>query len=248
MRCEKTLNLHILPTSDFMFRFKQFTVRHDQCAMKVGTDGVLLGAWSDVTGACHVLDVGTGTGLIALMIAQRSPATIVALEIDADAFSQARGNVADSPWKDRISVVRQDFRTYASDRKFDLIVSNPPYFADSLLCPGEQRAMARHNCSLGYDDLLGGAVRLLSGKGRFCVVIPVDASDALQAMAADSGLYPSRQLVVITIPGKPPKRTLFEFVFDPEAICDRKELLLEEKRHQYSPGYIELTREYYLNM
>lgn len=231
-----------------MFRFKQFVVRHDRCAMKVGTDGVLLGAWSDVTDACRVLDVGTGTGLVALMIAQRSPAAITALEIDADAVSQAKENVADSPWMDMIEVVEQDFRTYASNEKFDLIVSNPPYFVDSLLCPEEQRTLARHNGSLRYDELLSGVARLLSAKGRFCVVIPMAASDALLVMAADIGLYPSKQLIVITAPGKQPKRTLIEFVFDPEVICDKKELLLEEKRHQYSPAYIELTREYYLNM
>ena len=231
-----------------MFKFKQFAVRHDKCAMKVGTDGVLLGAWSDVNDACKVLDVGTGTGLVALMIAQRSTAAITALEIDADAVSQAKENVADSPWRDVIEVVEQDFRTYASYEKFDLIVSNPPYFVDSLLCPEEQRTLARHNGSLRYDELLSGAARLLSTKGRFCVVIPMDASDALLVMAADIGLYPSKQLIVITAPGKQPKRTLIEFVFDPEVVCDKKELLLEEKRHQYSPGYIELTREYYLNM
>ena len=229
-----------------MFRFKQFTVRHDRCAMKVGTDGVLLGAWSDVSHACNALDVGTGTGLVALMIAQRSRAVITALEIDADAVSQAKENVADSPWRDRVEVIRQDFRTYTPDGKFDLIVSNPPYFAGSLLCPGEQRAMARHNGSLRYDELLEGVVRLLSGEGRFCVIVPADVSGALQKMAAGLGLYPSRQLIVVTRPGKPPKRTLIEFVFNSGIVCDRKELLLEEKRHQYSPGYIELTREFYL--
>jgi tRNA1Val (adenine37-N6)-methyltransferase len=214
--------------------------------MKVGTDGVLLGAWSDVSHACNALDVGTGTGLVALMIAQRSQAVVTALEIDADAVSQAKENVADSPWRDRVEVVQQDFRAYTSDRKFDLIVSNPPYFVDSLPCPGEQRAMARHNSSLRYDELLEGVARLLSGKGRFCVIIPMDVSDALQNMAAGLGLYPSRQLVVVTRPGKQPKRTLIEFVQNSEVVCDRKELLLEEERHQYSPGYIELTREFYL--
>jgi len=216
--------------------------------MKVGTDGVLLGAWSDVTNACKVLDIGTGTGLVALMIAQRSPAAITALEIDADAFSQAKENIADSPWNDRIEVVHQDFKTYTSNDKFDLIVSNPPFFVDSLLCPEEQRTLARHNGSLRYDELLSGVARLLTDKGRFCVVIPMDASDALQKTAASIGLYPSKQLSVITVPGKQPKRTLIEFVFDSEVVCDKKELLLEEKRHQYSPEYIELTREYYLNL
>lgn len=230
-----------------MFRFKQFAVRHDRCAMKVGTDGVLLGAWSDVSHASRILDVGTGTGLIALMLAQRSQASIVALEIDADAISQAEENVKDSPWSDRIEVIGQDFRTYVSGEKFDLIVSNPPYFVDSLTCPGKQRTMARHNDTLGYDELLKGVVRLLADSGRFCVVIPTDASEGLKTQAAVLGLFPSKQLDVITAPGKAPKRTLIEFVLDSEMVCDRTELLLEIQRHQYSSEYMELTKDYYLN-
>lgn len=231
-----------------MFSFKQFTVRHDRCAMKVGTDGVLLGAWSDTTHVRNILDVGTGTGLVALMLAQRSPACITALEIDTDAISQAKENVANSPWKDRISVLNGDFRTYTSDMKYDLIVSNPPYFVDSLTCPGEQRTTARHNSSLRYDELLDGVSRLLCPEGRFCVVIPMDVSEPLKTMAAKVGLFPSKILKVITSPGKQPKRTLIEFVFNAEVLCEVKELLIEEQRHQYSPEYIELTREYYLKM
>ena len=231
-----------------MFRFKRFIVRHDRCAMKVGTDGVLLGAWSDIGQASRILDVGTGTGLVALMLAQRSQAKIVALEIDTDAILQAEENIEDSPWRDRIEVIGQDFRTFASDEKFDLIVSNPPYFVDSLECPGKQRTMARHNDSLSYDELLEGVVRLLTYNGRFCVIIPMDMSESLKARAAVLDLFPSKQLDVITTPGKPPKRTLLEFVFNSGVICNRTELLLEIQRHQYSPEYIELTKDFYLNM
>jgi len=230
------------------FRFKQFTVFHDRCAMKVGTDGVLLGAWCDTNQSCRVLDVGTGTGLVALMIAQRSSARIFALEVDSDAISQAIENIARSPWTDRIEVIQKDFRIYNTDTKYDLIVSNPPYFVDSLLCPEEKRTMARHNANLSYDELLEGVVRLLSDSGRFCVVIPMDVSDMLKKMAIDNGLYPSKQLNVITSPGKPPKRALIEFTFDSDQTIDIKTLLIEEKRHQYSPEYISLTREFYVNM
>ena len=131
------------------FQFKQFTVWHDKCAMKVGTDGVLLGAWASVQNAHKILDVGTGTGLVALMLAQRSlpDADIIALEIDEAAAGQARENVTRSPWKERVEVVQTDFRDYQSSDKFDVIVSNPPYFVDSLECPDQQRNAARHNGS-----------------------------------------------------------------------------------------------------
>lgn len=126
------------------FSFKQFTVYHDRCAMKVGTDGVLLGAWADVVSARNILDIGTGTGLISLMMAQRCNARIRAVDIDADAVEQARGNVAASPWQDRIEVELQDICHFTSETLFDVIVSNPPYFTDSLKCPGKQRNIARH--------------------------------------------------------------------------------------------------------
>ena len=151
------------------FQFKQFTVWHDQCAMKVGTDGVLLGAWASVERARRILDIGTGTGLVALMLAQRSllDAKIVALEIDEAAAGQARENVARSPWQERIEVVQADFKKYRSSDKFDVIVSNPPYFVDSLECPDRQRAAARHNDSLTYEELLEGVNRLLAADGLF---------------------------------------------------------------------------------
>lgn len=228
------------------FKFKQFTVRHDRCAMKVGTDGVLLGAWSDVGGAERVLDIGTGTGLVALMIAQRSSARIIALDIDADAVLEARENAACSPWSDRIEVLQHDFRTYTSPVKFDCIVSNPPYFTNSLKCPVQQRTLARHDLGLTYSDLLQGVSRLLTNDGRFFLVIPTDASTVVQQSAESFGLYPFKQLNVVTAPGKLPKRTLMAFspAFHPEYPIE--EIVLEQQRHVYSAEYMELTREYYL--
>lgn len=136
------------------FKFKQFTVYHDKCAMKVGTDGVLLGAWCDVAGARRVLDVGTGTGLIALMIAQRSEARITALDVDAAAVEQARENCSASPWAERIDVEQADFCSYRPDALFDCIVSNPPYFVEDVHCPDKQRNMARHTAGLTFSSLL----------------------------------------------------------------------------------------------
>ena len=217
------------------FQFKQFTVWHDKCAMKVGTDGVLLGAWTSVESAHRILDIGTGTGLVALMLAQRSlpDANIVALEIDEAAVGQARENVIRSPWKERVEVVQADFRKYRSSDKFDVIVSNPPYFVDSLECPDRQRTAARHNNSLSYEDLLEGVSGLLTENGFFTVVIPADVAERVKKIASK--------------PGGIPKRVLITFSFSNQE-CIVEELLTELARHQYSEEYMTLTRDYYLNM
>lgn len=231
------------------FQFKQFTVWHDKCAMKVGTDGVLLGAWTPVREARHILDIGTGTGLVALMLAQRSPVDtkIVALEIDESAVEQAKENVVRTPWKERIEVVQADFIQYQSSDKFDVIVSNPPYFIDSLECPDQQRNAARHNNSLTYEELLKGVTGLLAEDGTFTVVIPADVADRLKTMALKWDLYAVRQLNVVTKPGGTPKRVLITFSFNNQE-CIIESLLTEIARHQYSEEYIALTREYYLNL
>ena len=231
------------------FQFKQFTVWHDKCAMKVGTDGVLLGAWTSVESAHRILDIGTGTGLVALMLAQRSlpDATIVALEIDEVAVGQAQENIIRSPWKERIEVVQADFKQYGSSDKFDVIVSNPPYFVDSLECSDRKRATARHNDSLTYEDLLERGSGVLAEDGLFTLVIPADVAERVKKIASIKNLYAVRQLNVITKPGGVPKRVLVTFSFFNQE-CVVEELLTELARHQYSEEYIMLTRDYYLNM
>lgn len=233
--------------SNPFFQFKQFTVWHDKCAMKVGTDGVLLGAWTSVRNVHRILDVGTGTGLVALMLAQRSlPDTnIVALEIDEAAAEQARDNVCRSPWQDKIEVLQKDFKQFNSLDKFDVIVSNPPYFVDALGCPDQQRNAARHNNSLTYEDLLQGVAKLLSREGMFTIVIPTDVSDRVKEIGTASGLFAVRQLNVVTKPGGSPKRTLISFSFSKQ-VCLVEEMLTELARHKYSEEYIALTKEYYL--
>ena len=177
------------------FQFKQFTVWHDKCAMKVGTDGVLLGAWTPVKSSVRILDIGTGTGLVALMLAQRSTASITALEIDEAAAAQATENINRSPWKNRIEVIQQDFKHYSSKNgisKFDTIVSNPPYFNASLKCSDEQRNKARHNDSLTYEELLAGVSGLLSQEGTFTIVIPMDVCEQIKTLVHKYELYLSR--------------------------------------------------------
>ena len=141
--------------SNSFFQFKQFTIQQDQCAMKVGTDGVLLGAWVDLTNKKKCLDVGTGTGLIALMMAQRTAeAHITAVEVDEEAVVQARRNVLNSPWKDRVEMVHCNFLSFQPNQKFDSIVSNPPYFTNNLISPDKQRTLARHNNHMTYSELI----------------------------------------------------------------------------------------------
>lgn len=233
--------------SNPFFQFKQFAVWHDKCAMKVGTDGVLLGAWTSVRNVHRILDVGTGTGLVALMLAQRSlPDTnIVALEIDEAAAEQARENICRSPWENRIEVLQKDFKQFDSLDKFDVIVSNPPYFVNALGCPDQQRNAARHNDALTYEDLLQGVAKLLSREGIFTIVIPTDVSERVKEIGTMSGLYAVRQLNVVTKPGGSPKRTLISFSFTKQ-VCLVEEMLTELARHKYSEEYIALTKEYYL--
>lgn len=234
--------------SNPFFSFKQFTVYHDRCAMKVGTDGVLLGAWTDLSASRHILDIGTGTGLIALMTAQRCPeAQITAIDIDAEAVNQARENVEASPWKNQVEVLLQDVCTYTSETGFDTIVSNPPYFIDSLKCPDNQRTTARHTDTLDVRRLLGKVVELLTPEGHFSLILPADQTDGLLRIAQTEGLHPSRLTQVITRPGLPPKRSLVEFRKNAQ-VCSISELVIELNRHVYSEEYMMLTREFYLKM
>lgn len=234
--------------SNAFFQFKQFTVNHDKCAMKVGTDGVLLGAWTPIGNAKHILDVGTGTGLIALQLAQRNPsAKITALEIDFVAAVQTKENVLCSPWADRIEVVCSDFRDYQSESKFDLIVSNPPYFTDALKCPDEQRCTARHTGGLNYDLLFRHSVHLLGEEGIVSLIIPVEAEKAVIDAAWSHKMYPSHCMRVFTKPDKPCRRVMFTFDFHDKG-CIEDSLCIELERHEYTPEYVALTKDFYLKM
>ena len=234
--------------SNSSFQFKQFTVCHDRCAMKVGTDGVLLGAWAPVDNAKHILDVGTGTGLIALQLAQRNQhAKVVAIEIDAAAARQAEENILQSPWADRVKVVCCNFRNYQPENKFDLIVSNPPYFIDALKCPDEQRRTARHTGDLNYDLLFRRAAHLLWEQGAMSIIIPSEAEKAVIDAAWNHKLFPSQRMCVFTKPGKPCRRVLLTFGFE-EKKCTEKKLCIEVNHNEFTPEYIALTKDFYLKM
>ena len=243
--------------SNNYFQFKRFVVRQERCAMKVGTDGTLLGAWA--RGGQRVLDIGTGTGLIALMMAQRCPdAQVTAVDIDADAVRQARENVAESSFAERITVVEGDINTLTIPNSgnhishlspliyhFDAIVCNPPYFNDSLTCPDEQRTTARHTTTLTYRELMAAVARLLSDDGEFSVVIPFDCKVRLEAEAALAGLSKTRECSVKTTPRKAPRRFLLAFRKHPVAV-ETTEGVLETEPGQRSDWYHALTNDFYL--
>lgn len=233
------------------FRFKKFTIYHDKCAMKVGTDAVLLGAWAETSLCKSILDIGTGTGIIALMLAQRSFAEIDAIDIDEEAYIQATENVAASPFSERIKVTHSsctDFVTSNPQKKYDLIVSNPPYFINSLKCPDNKRTVARHTDTLRLPDLIREACTLLAPAGRIALVLPYEQLDEVGELASINHLYIHRQTDVIPVPGAQPKRLLIELSVTEENIRKRDILIIEEARHQYTPEYIALTKEFYLKM
>ena len=238
------------------FQFKQFLVKQERSVFKVGTDGVLLGAWAGVKNVSSILDVGTGTGLIALMLAQRTAAGvtgramhIVGLEIDKASFEQAIINVRDSPWNENIQVINRPFQDYFETEKemFDLIVSNPPFFRDSWKPGRKEKEISRHDTLLNQGELLSGVVKLLAPEGKFCVILPVEESLKLQEMAVAGGLYLHGICRVSPTLNLPAKRHLLEFGRDPASILQESEMAIERNaRHEYTDAYRELTREFYL--
>lgn len=234
--------------SNKYFEFKKFTIHQDRCAMKVGTDGTLLGAWASAPAQSrYILDIGTGTGLIALMMAQRYPeAQIVGIDIDDAAVAQATENVATSPFTERISILKQDVTTYKPEMQFDAIVSNPPYFVDSLTCPDEQRSIARHAVTLTFEALIKSAYRLLKTEGTFSVVIPTEMRSKLEANARLEGFFISKVCCIKTTPKKPSKRQLIEFTKNPVNELFTCEGILDTSPNTRSDWYKELTNNFYI--
>ena len=230
------------------FQFKQFVVNQEHCAMKVGTDGTLLGAWAKAPeGASRILDIGTGTGLIALMMAQRFPdAQIIGIDIDLDATIQAMENVATSPFADRIMINREDATKFEDKEGFDAIVSNPPYFVDSLTCPGEQRTMARHAVTLNYQTLMHTANKLLKNDGIISIVIPTENIEDINSVAACEGLFVTRVCKIKTTPNKQSKRQLVEIRKHPVDEIDYSEEILEDNPGHRSEWYHNLTKDFYI--
>ena len=231
-----------------IFKFKQFSIDQTNSPFKVGTDGVLAGALCPVNAPKNILDIGTGTGLIALMLAQRCNAKIDAIEINQIAFNQAKHNFKNSPWVNKINVHHCALQNYNPGKKYAVIISNPPYFQSSLKSDVESKNKARHTDSLTPTELVRISAGLLSSTGKLCLIYPVEQGEKTIALAKEQGMYCTRIVNIKPTPDKETKRLFLEFEFsDIPAI--REELIIEQNgRHQYSAAYKKLTEEFYLNL
>ncbi len=232
-----------------LFRFKQFLVYQDLAAMKVGTDGVLLGAWSNVSTAKRILDVGTGTGLISLMAAQRNfEAKIDAIEIDKDAYQQAQYNFEISPWKNRLQIILSALQNYQSEQKYDAIISNPPFFEVNDKMFDDNRKQARQTQMLSLEDLVKYSSKLLEKNGIISYILPAHKEEDAKRLAMKYKLFPTRITYVKGHKNAKIKRILISMTNMPAEQILQDELIIEIVRHKYTDAYKKLTQDFYLNM
>ena len=235
-----------------MFQFKQFSIQQDRCAMKVGTDSVLLGAWCPIeNNPFSVLDIGAGTGILSLMIAQRSNAEqIDALEIDEDAYEQCVENFENSPWGDRLFCFHAGLDEFVDEPEdeYDLIISNPPFYAEDYKTENSQRDLARFQEAMPFEDLIEAADLLLSENGIFAVIIPYKEEEKFIDLCAEVEIYPIKVTRVKGTPTTEIKRSLLAFKRYELSTLTADELVIEINRHEYTDDYINLTRDFYLKM
>ncbi|MCG9971589.1 tRNA1(Val) (adenine(37)-N6)-methyltransferase [Christiangramia crocea] len=239
--------------SDQAFKFKQFSIDQDRCAMKIGTDGVLLGAWSSLEHSPKsILDIGTGTGLISLMMAQRSDAPLIdALEIEENAYEQAVENFEKSDWGDRLFCYHAGFDEFVDEmqdeEKYDLIISNPPFHSEDYKTGDENRDQARFSDALPLTELIEGASLLLSEKGHFDLIIPFSEEQKAIEIASSHSLFPNKITRVKGTKESPVKRSLISLCFDKkDTVVD--ELILEISRHNYTKEFKDLVKDFYLKL
>lgn len=230
------------------FHFKQFSIGHDKCTMKVGTDAVLLGAWANLHNAVSILDIGTGSGVIAIMVAQRSSPTtrIDAVELEQLDANQAHENVLHSPWPEKIKIHHTSIQQFVTERKYDLILSNPPYFINSQEPPDKKRLQTRHTVALNFLDLLKVVKKMLSPDGTFHVILPRVEGLQFIDLALQYELFCTRQWSFRTRKEKPIERWLLEFSFH-NTTHEEGEILLYESDTQWSATYKNLTKDFYLD-
>ncbi len=250
IKCVILQDIHPIPYIRNMknsFSFQQFTIHHDRCAMKVGTDGVLLGAWANLSGAKNILDVGCGSGLIALMAAQRTPdARVWGIDVDAPSVEQAVKNVAASPFAARVNLSTQDVCTYVFPKPFDHILCNPPYYTEDTLPPEEARMRARHTAGLSLETLLTHVSRLLTPEGFFSLILPTGTSEGFITHALSQGWYVVRMCQVCTVARKPPKRTLLTLSRTALPPSPPEQLVLQDASGKRTAEYSALCAGFYL--
>lgn len=233
--------------SNDSFEFKKFIIYQDACAMKIGTDSVILGAWCKFDGKknCKILDIGTGTGILAIMAAQKNPEAIIkAVEINEKAALQAKQNVGLTVWKNNIEVITGNISDFKYEFPFDYIISNPPYFENSLKSPDNQRSVARHTDSLSFAELTKSISRLLANDGKSFIIIPSEAEDSLCSATIDCGLYPAHKVNIITREGQKPKRIILVMMHKPTAYSEES-ITIRNTNGNYTEQYIELTKDFY---
>lgn len=229
------------------FNFKYFTIQQSNTAMKVGTDGVLLGAWASTT-EDRILDIGTGTGLIAIMLAQRTKTALIeAVEVEEEAYHQAKDNIENCNWSNRIKAHHCSIQNFDTTSKYNLIISNPPFFVASTKAPNKERNTARHTDNLSFDDLIKTVIQLLKPDGIFSLILPTVEAEKFIQLAVHQKLYLNKKCIVKPNPTKPSKRTLMEFSFLQKETMETELIIETETRHQYTKEYISLTKDFYLN-
>ncbi len=236
--------------SNSTFAFKQFVIQQDRCAMKVGTDAVLLGAWVNPHESKNILDIGTGTGVIALMLAQKSNANILAIDIDKESCEQASINFRESKFTAQLNVENKSLQEFvkSSHQKFDLIVTNPPFFVDSLRSSDSNRSNARHADLLPFSELIDGVKSLLSDKGKFCLILPKTEALKFRELAEAKSFHLSKLLRVRTRLDKDEeKRQIMQFEFHPSEFSESTLVIEKDSRMSYTEEYKNLTKDYYVN-
>jgi tRNA1Val (adenine37-N6)-methyltransferase len=229
------------------FSFKHFTIWQDKSAFKVGTDGVLLGACAEIGNVKSILDIGTGTGLISIMLAQRCGAEIAAIEPDLESFDQACENVNRCNWSHRLKVLHTDLQNFnPAHDKFDLIVTNPPFFSDSLKNPDTRRSSARHNDSLTSEEILSNVTRLLKEDGRLQLIMPYVEGNVFIAEAIKYGLYCNKILKIKPLPSSDIRRLILTFSKSQEKSSESFLTIEHNNRHEFTEEYINLTKDFYL--
>ena len=227
-----------------MFHFKQFSIEHSQSTMKVGTDAVLLGAWMPLPENCeNILEIGSGCGVIALMLAQRTKAKITGIEIDENSVKEAQKNAENSPWKNNVQFIHQNVQNFAqkTTQKFEVIVSNPPFFENSLKSPKPNNNISKHNVHLSFAALLDTVHILLSENGRFGLILPIEASEKIEKLATEKKLYVTKKMHVYPTPTKKANRMLLMFEREKND-CVEEKLIIRDGG--YTEKYLDMVEEY----